>query len=58
MSARGGQAYEMVAESTEYVVYETTFSFKQEPLDEKTYLDSKQFFSQRGYACNKTRLVC
>ena len=36
----------------------TRFSFIQEPLDEKTYLDSKQFFSQRGYACNKTRLVC
>ena len=36
----------------------TRFSFIQEPLDEKTYLDSKQFFSQRGYACNETRLVC
>ena len=36
----------------------TTFAFIQEPLDKKTYLDSKQFFSRGGYACDKTRLVC
>ena len=54
-----GQAYEMAAERTEYVVYENhIFVYTRTAGQKDMYLDSKQFFSQRGYACNKTRPVC
>ena len=54
-----GQAYEMAAERTEYVVYENhIFVYTRTAGQKDMYLDSKQFFSQRGYSCNKTRPVC
>ena len=55
----GGQAYEMAAERTEYVVYKNHIFVHTRTAGRKDmYLDSKQFFSQKGYSCNKTRPVC
>ena len=54
----GGQACELAAERTEYVVYKYHIFVHTRTTGQKDmYLDSKQFFSQRGYAWNKTRLV-
>ena len=44
-----GQAYEMAAERTEYVVYKNHIFVHTRTAGQKDmYLDSKQFFSQRG----------